>query len=412
MFLNYTYYFFKLILYKIVWKNHHFQSTIPSYFYFSDDFIQENIFTFNLLALALPSEKNQPQLLFYKIKEMKNAIQFCFVLLLATCLFSCRQTKTFKVLQFNIWQEGTVVPGGFDAIADEIVRSDADFVTLSEVRNYHSTRFCDRIVEALKKRGQTYYSFYSYDSGLLSRYPITDSVTVYPEKNDRGSIYKIITKIGNQEFAVYTAHLDYRNCAYYDVRGYNGNTWEKQTPVTDLDSVLFLNRRSVRDDAIACFIQEAQKDKAAGRIVILGGDFNEPSHLDWTEATKDMRDHQGLVVPWDVSTLLQKAGYKDTYRELYPDPVTHPGMTCPADCRNIALEKLVWSPEADDRDRIDFIIYAPFNGLALTDVTLVGPKGDILRGERINENTADPIIEPLATWPTDHKAVLATFSLK
>lgn len=222
----------------------------------------------------------------------------------------------------------------------------------------------------------------------------------------------MITKIGNQEFAVYTAHLDYRNCAYYDVRGYNGNTWEKQTPVTDLDSVLFLNRRSVRDDAIACFIQEAQKDKAAGRIVILGGDFNEPSHLDWTEATKDMRDHQGLVVPWDVSTLLQKAGYKDTYRELYPDPVTHPGMTCPADCRNIALEKLVWSPEADDRDRIDFIIYAPFNGLALTDVTLVGPKGDILRGERINENTADPIIEPLATWPTDHKAVLATFSLK
>lgn len=120
----------------------------------------------------------------------------------------------------------------------------------------------------------------------------------------------MITKIGNQEFAVYTAHLDYRNCAYYDVRGYNGNTWEKQTPVTDLDSVLFLNRRSVRDDAIACFIQEAQKDKAAGRIVILGGDFNEPSHLDWTEATKDMRDHQGLVVPWDVSTLLQKAAIK------------------------------------------------------------------------------------------------------
>lgn len=66
----------------------------------------------------------------------------------------------------------------------------------------------------------------------------------------------------------------------------------------------------MRDDAIARFIKEAEKDKVAGRIVILGGDFNEPSHLDWTEATKDMRDHYGLVVPWDVSVMLEKPDIK------------------------------------------------------------------------------------------------------
>ena len=44
--------------------------------------------------------------------------------------------------------------GGFEALADEIVRSNADFVTLSEVRNYRNTRFCDRIVEALKREGK------------------------------------------------------------------------------------------------------------------------------------------------------------------------------------------------------------------------------------------------------------------
>ncbi len=246
---------------------------------------------------------------------------------------------------------------------------------------------------------------------MLSRYPITDSSTVYPLNDDRGSIYRLVAKKGNQEFAVYTAHLDYRNCAYYDARGYDGNNWEKIEPVSDLDSILVLNRASVRDDAIARFVSTAEKDKAAGRIVILGGDFNEPSHLDWTEATKDMRDHYGLVVPWDVSVILEKAGYKDAYREKYPDPVTHPGFTCPADCPDIDLKKLVWSPEADDRDRIDFIMYSPFEGLTLTDMTIVGPKGDILRGERATEKTADPIIAPLGTWPTDHKAVLATFQL-
>lgn len=341
----------------------------------------------------------------------KDLFATALLLTIMFCFSSCQKTETFRVLQFNIWQEGTVVKNGFDAVADEIVRSDADFVTLSEVRNYRNTRFCDRIVEALKERGQTYYSFYTEDSGLLSRYPIADSSTVYPLDDDRGSIYRLVTKKGNQEFAVYTAHLDYRNCAYYDARGYDGNTWGKREPVSNLDSLLILNRASVRDDAIARFITEAEKDKAAGRIVILGGDFNEPSYLDWTEATQNMRDHYGLVVPWDVSVMLAKAGYKDAYREKYPDPVTHPGFTCPADCPDIDLKKLVWSAEADDRDRIDFIMYAPHEGLTLTDMAIIGPKGDILRGERVTEQTSDSIIEPLGIWPTDHKAVLATFRL-
>lgn len=341
----------------------------------------------------------------------KTTVSLLFMCLLLAFV-SCKQEKTFKVLQFNIWQEGTVVKGGFEAVADEIIRSDADFVTLSEVRNYHNTRFCDRIVEALKQRGQTYYSFYTEDSGLLSRYPISDSTTVYPLKDDRGSLYRGITRIGDTEVALYTAHLDYRNCAYYDARGYNGNTWEKETPVTNVDSLLCLNRLSVRDDAMESFLKAAEKDRAAGRIVILGGDFNEPSHLDWTGQTQDMRDHYGMVVPWDVSVMLEKAGFKDTYREIYPDPVTHPGFTCPADCPDIDLKRLVWSPDADDRDRIDFILYAPFQGLTLHDVVIVGPKGDILRGERVTEETADPIVEPAAIWPTDHKAILATFTLK
>ena len=255
------------------------------------------------------------------MRKKRIKTTFLLLLLIVFGLSSCHKTETFKVLQFNIWQEGTVVEGGFEALADEIVRSNADFVTLSEVRNYRNTRFCDRIVEALKKRGKTYYSFYTEDSGLLSRYPISDSTTVYPLNDDRGSIYRLVSQKDGQEFAVYTAHLDYRNCAYYDVRGYDGNTWEKEEPVTNIDSILILNKASVRDDAIADFLAEAQKDREAGRIIILGGDFNEPSHLDWTEATKDLFDHHGAVVPWDCSMMLAEAGFIDTYRSLYPDPV-------------------------------------------------------------------------------------------
>ena len=58
---------------------------------------------------------------------MKKTSFIYLLLLIALGLSSCQQEKTFKVLQFNIWQEGAVVKGGFDAIADEIVRSNADF---------------------------------------------------------------------------------------------------------------------------------------------------------------------------------------------------------------------------------------------------------------------------------------------
>ena len=57
---------------------------------------------------------------------MKKTSFIYLLLLIALGLSSCQQEKTFKVLQFNIWQEGAVVKGGFDAIADEIVRSNAD----------------------------------------------------------------------------------------------------------------------------------------------------------------------------------------------------------------------------------------------------------------------------------------------
>ena len=53
---------------------------------------------------------------------MKKTSFIYLLLLIALGLSSCQQEKTFKVLQFNIWQEGAVVKGGFDAIADEIVR--------------------------------------------------------------------------------------------------------------------------------------------------------------------------------------------------------------------------------------------------------------------------------------------------
>lgn len=323
-----------------------------------------------------------------------------------------KKAETFKVLQFNVWQEGTTVPGGYDAIVEQIIESDADFVTLSEVRNYKNTRFCDRIVQSLKEKGQTFYSFYSYDSGLFSRYPIIDSTTIFPCQNDQGSVYRALIDMQGQEVALYTAHLDYRNCTYYDVRGYDGSTWVRRPPMTDIDSIMVDNVKSKRDNGIMAFLRHAKEDRQKGRIIIIGGDFNEPSYLDWTEETKNLSDHQGLVIPWTVSVMLAANGYIDAYREKYPNPVTHPGFTYPSDNPLMPTNKLTWAPESDERERIDFIHYAPFDGLQLKEAIIWGPDGSICRNQRIKETAQDIFKIGKGIWPTDHKAVLATFALK
>lgn len=336
------------------------------------------------------------------------------IVLLCIVLFSsCTNTKEMKFLQLNIWQEGTMVEGGYDALVDELVRADADFVMLSEVRNYKGTRFCDRITASLAEKGLTYYSFYSFDSGLLSKYPIKDSVTIFPLNNDHGSIYKLKANVDGKDFCVYTAHLDYLDCTYYEVRGYDGNTWNKlPEPVTNVDTLLARNKLSLRDDAIKLFIDDANNEANNGNFVIIGGDFNEPSHLDWTEATKDSADHHGVVIPWTVTTLLDANNYKDAYRIMYPDPVTHPGYTYPADCNGAEIRRLTWAPESDERERIDYIFYHPSANWKIKDAVIYGPKGSIRNSQRVQETSQDKFIEPIDVWPTDHKGLLTVFEVK
>ena len=116
---------------------------------------------------------------------------FTTLLLFVSVFARSQKSNEFTVLQWNVWQEGTMVPGGYDAIVNEIVRLKPDFVTFSEVRNYNKTNFTARVCASLKEKGLSYYSFYSYDTGLLSKHPITDSLTVFPEKDDHGSIYRL-----------------------------------------------------------------------------------------------------------------------------------------------------------------------------------------------------------------------------
>lgn len=346
---------------------------------------------------------------------MKKLVIFFFILCLSGANHfswgrAASPTTHLKVLQMNIWQEGTMVEGGFEAIANEIVHTDADLVFFSEVRNYKDKKFIPRILEALHKRGSVYYGEHSsLDVGILSKYKIESQ----EEVRDAGSILRATFRIGKHTIAAYSAHLDYKNYACYLPRGYNGATWKKMdAPVNNADTVLVANRIARRDESIGTFLQAVQKDIAQGNLILFGGDFNEPSHLDWQADTRNLWDHNNLVINWDCSVMLYDKGFKDVYRVLHPNPVTHPGFTFPSDNKSVSVDKLTWAPDADERDRIDFIYYYPNKKITPISSVVVGPSTSIVRSQRMEESSQDSFLLPQEVWPSDHKAVLAIFSLK
>ena len=80
--------------------------------------------------------------------------------------------KQLTVLQFNIWQEGTVVNQGYEGIIDNIVSLSPDLITFSEVRNYNGESLIPRLVKDLEARGVHYYGKESVSTGILSKYEI------------------------------------------------------------------------------------------------------------------------------------------------------------------------------------------------------------------------------------------------
>lgn len=315
--------------------------------------------------------------------------------------------RELKVMHLNVWMQAKIVPGGFAAVADEIVRVDPDVVMFSEATSREGDFYIPALLDSLAVRGKHYNGIgCDLDVQLISKYPIVEQTFEIPTR-DRS--LRTTLNVDGKRVVVYTGHLDYTHYECYMPRGYSGTTWKKlDAPITDVATIMAANDESLRDESVRMVIDDAAAQKAD--LVLFGGDFNEPSHLDWGKDTRNLWDHNGTVVPWTCSSLLYAAGFRDAYRVKHPNPVTHPGFTWPADNPAAPIEKLAWAGEADERDRIDFIYFLPSRGWKVKDAVVVGPAASIVRSRRTPERTSDTFSTPTGTWPTDHKGVLVTFT--
>jgi endonuclease/exonuclease/phosphatase family protein len=261
-----------------------------------------------------------------------------------------------RVMTFNIWYGGAQVDAG--QVVQAIKAAKADIVGLQEPDG--TTR---AIATALG------WPYADERRHIISRYPLFDP--------PGDPLYVWVEPLPGRIVAMANVHMPATPYGPEAVR--DGE---------DLTAVLQMENET-RMPAIQPYLEALPKVAAEGTPVFLTGDFNSPSHLDWTEAAMKARPQVKYVVEWPVSKALADAGMRDSYREAHPDPVAQAGLTWTAGYPYPRIKP------TETFDRID-LVWSAGNATAVAS-ELVGEAGG-----------ADVDI-PVMPWPSDHRAVVSTF---
>lgn len=269
-----------------------------------------------------------------------------------------RSVSDIKIMAFNIYHGGHELGQevGVNRVIEVIKNSGADVIGMIET--YGSGAI---IADALG------YYFYLRSSNLsiMSKYPIKETYDLFDSFNCSGASLQVSR---TQTINYINLWLDYRPITndqllnHESIENILAGEWEMRAK--QLQTILGNMKPLLQQDEVP---------------LIVSGDFNSDSHLDWGENTKNLNGHKGYVIEWPTSKLMLSTGFKDSYRELYPDVIKYPCLT--------------WSTMAKNelQYRIDFIYYK-------------GKGMKVLNSEMIDEHRV--------RFPSDHAALMTTFKIK
>ena len=274
-------------------------------------------------------------------------------------LYPTYKPDRLKVQVWNIWHGGRRFGQqvGVNRVIEVLKRENADVIGL--VETYGSGAI---IADSLG------YYFYLISSNLsiMNRYPIDETIQLFRPFYSGGALIRLSEK---QQIAFYDIWLQCspdvseQNKGMEAVKRYEEE--EARTRVPEIKEILK---------------QMSPHTAQSAKIpVILVGDFNCDSHLDWNE------QYLGAYAKSQVSPLVLNDGFTDSFRHLYPNVQLSPGATW-TPTMNLGYRKLRCPPQ-----RIDFIYY----------------KGDKLIPYRSETLSHHPV-----GWPSDHGSVVTSFYLK
>ena len=319
--------------------------------------------------------------------------------------------ESTKVMTWNIWHGGARgskddghpknVLNAFNTLK-VLQQQDPDVVLMQE------TYCCG--MDVAKKAGYKYSWRGSSNLSIHSKYPIVDTLKLFRPFNSHGAVIDI----EGRKILVINLWLHYLPDYFSDIKEYSSDSLiqgEGKTRLKEIKAIIAgvdsleqqlgvppalreikaimagmdtlpNKERKFDKSAILKEIKTVMAgidslEKELGMPVIIGGDFNSGSHLDWVESTKDA--HYGKVVQWPVSKFMEDKGYVDSFREVHPDPTK-------------TLEGTWgWQASSIISDRIDYIYYRG--------------KGS-LKAKQSKIIKEDP---PGGFFNSDHRAVLSEF---
>jgi hypothetical protein len=266
-------------------------------------------------------------------------------------------------MEFNVEYGGNEVD--FDAVPDVIEASGADIVAIEE--GYGNMPAIAASVG---------WEHYDPRTQVMSRFPLLSPPGDEP--------FTYVEVAPGAVVAVANVHLPSTS--------YGPSKLLRGASVDELVAIEEHKRLS----ALAPTLEIAERLAAQDIPVFLIGDFNAPSHLDWTEDAVGIREHVRFPIEWPVSVAVEEAGFVDSYRAANPDPVADQGLTWPAD------RPFVQGYNPYDRgapaDRIDFV-YA-------------GGPATTVESQLVGEEGGDGVDIAVSPWPTDHRATVSTFEVE
>lgn len=296
-------------------------------------------------------------------------IVFIFGLIFVTPLCAQTEASGVKVMSYNIYRGGTMRGQPLSQTAEVIQQAKADVVGIQETKSPRG----DNLRELAALLG------WSHTKNILTRYEIVEEL-------EHGIKFRLPSGQQAYVFCLHLASNPYQPYQLLSIRP----KWHKHrdTPFLKTEPEAIAAARKARGGVIARLLEQilALPDQQSPVFVV--GDFNEPSHLDWTEKAAVAGRHP-MKVEYPNSKVMAEAGFIDAYRTLYPDELKNPGFT--------------WSPmyKTNDptthHDRIDFV-YFKGEGVKLSETKIIGE----------NKENADIVVTP---YPSDHRAVVASFTL-
>ncbi|GAB4519385.1 MAG: hypothetical protein OHK0046_28180 [Anaerolineae bacterium] len=290
-------------------------------------------------------------------------ILLCVMLVLVAMVTSAQGDPNLdpvelKIMSFNIWVGGELVD--FNTIVEAIEAADADIVGVQEGTG-NTARLAARLGWYAHERTQ-----------IISRYPIIDP----PGAN---GVYVLVQVRPGAVVAVMNVHLPSDPYGPYAVR--DGATREEVIALEEETRLPYIQPQL---EALPALLE-------AGMPVLLTGDFNTPSHHDWTEAVVATNPQRTLAVEWPVTVAVEAAGFVDTFRAAHPDPVENPGNT--------------WTygypyPRLNDAEMIDRI-----------DLVFAAGDVEVLASEIVGHTGTPDVDIAIENYGSDHRGVVSTVRL-